>query len=197
MLAAIVHRGPDSSGMHVDGPVALGARRLAIIDLRGGDQPLYSEDGSICLVYNGEIYNYRELRARLRARGHIFKTNTDSETIVHLYEDEGIGLVSKLNGMFAFALWDARQRLLYLARDRLGIKPLYYSWNGTTLAFASEIKALLADGGVRAALDLDAFVELVTFQNIISERSLFRDVLLVPPASILKLSEDGLSRETY
>jgi asparagine synthase (glutamine-hydrolysing) len=197
MLGSIVHRGPDSSGAHVDGHAALGARRLAIIDLHGGDQPLYSEDGTVCLVYNGEVYNYRELRSTLRGRGHTLRSSTDSETIVHLYEDEGIELVERLNGMFAFALWDARRGRLFLARDRLGVKPLYYRWDGETLAFASEVKALLAAGRVAPRLDPDAFVELLTFQNILSERSLFQDVRLLPPAGILELDADGLRVRTF
>jgi asparagine synthase (glutamine-hydrolysing) len=196
MIGTLVHRGPDASGSHVDQGVALGATRLAIIDLVGGDQPIYSEDGSICLVYNGEIYNYRELRRELSARGHDLRTKTDSETIVHLYEDEGINLVKRLNGMFAFALWDTRRRTLHLARDRLGVKPLYYTWDGSTLMFASEVRALLASG-LRPALDLDALVELLTFQNIVSSRSLFQGVSLVPAAGIVKLDEHGLSTEIH
>jgi asparagine synthase (glutamine-hydrolysing) len=197
MLASIVHRGPDAGGSHLDGPVALGARRLAIIDLSGGDQPLFNEDGSVCLVYNGELYNFPELRERLLGRGHRFRTRTDSETIVHLYEERGPALVEELNGMFAFALWDARRRRLLVARDRLGVKPLYYVWDGTTLVLASEVRALVAGGFVRPELDHDAFVELLTFQNIVSFRSLFRGVELLPPASTLTLDESGLSVERY
>ena len=197
MLASIAHRGPDASGSYVDGPVALGARRLAIIDLRGGDQPIYNEDGTVCLVYNGEIYNFRELRERLVAQGHVFRTRTDSETIVHLYEERGPRLVEELNGMFAFALWDSERRRLLVARDRLGVKPLYYAWDGARLVFASEVRALLAGGFVRAELDPDAFAELLTFQNIVSFQSLFRGVQLLPPASTLTLDESGLATEIY
>jgi asparagine synthase (glutamine-hydrolysing) len=197
MLASIVHRGPDAGGMFLDGPVALGARRLAIIDLRGGDQPIYNEDESISLVYNGEVYNFPELRERLIARGHAFRTRTDSETIVHLYEERGSGLVEELNGMFAFALWDARSRRLLVARDRLGVKPLYYVWDGSRLAFASEVRALVAGGFVRPELDPDAFVELLTFQNIVSFRSLFRGVEVLPPATTLTLDESGLTIDQY
>ncbi len=197
MLATIVHRGPDSGGTHVEPTVALGARRLAIIDLLGGDQPLYSEDDSVCLVCNGEIYNFRELRDELLQRGHGFRTRTDSETVVHLYEEYGIDLVSHLNGMFAFALWDARRRVLYLVRDRLGVKPLYYRWDGETLAFASEVKPLLAARRAQPEIELDVLVELLTFQNILSERSLFRNIRMLPPAGILELSELGLRIWTY
>jgi asparagine synthase (glutamine-hydrolysing) len=197
MLASIVHRGPDASGSFVDAGVALGSRRLAIIDLSGGDQPIYNEDGSVCLVYNGEVYNFPELRERLIAQGHRFRTRTDSETIVHLYEERGAQLVEELNGMFAFVLWDGRKRRLLAARDRLGVKPLYYVWDGTTLVFASEVRALVAGGFVRPELDPDAFVELLTFQNIVSFRSLFRGVELLPPATTLTLDESGLTTDVY
>ena len=197
MLAAMRHRGPDARGVHVDDAVALGCARLAIIDLHGGDQPIFSEDGSVCAVYNGEIYNYRELQQVLRARGHRLRSATDSEVLVHLYEDRGPSFVDELNGMFAFALWDGRLRQLHLGRDRLGIKPLYYTWDGTTLAFASELKALLAVGQASPTLDLDAFVELLTFQNIASYRSLFRDVRLLPPGYLLRLDDHGLETRPY
>ena len=197
MLASIAHRGPDANGSFVDVSVALGSQRLAIIDLSGGDQPIYNETGELCLVYNGEVYNFPELRRQLLARGHVFRTNTDSETIVHLYEERGPALVEELDGMFAFALWDARRRQLLVARDRLGIKPLYYTWDGRTLAFGSEIRALVAGGFVRPSLDHDAFVELLTFQNIISFRSLFQGVELLPPASTLVLDDTGLAEARY
>jgi asparagine synthase (glutamine-hydrolysing) len=197
MLAALTHRGPDARGVHAEERVGLGSARLAIIDLMGGNQPVYSEDGSICVGYNGEIYNYRELRSGLSAGGHELASNTDSEILPHLYEDHGMAMVSRLNGMFAFALWDARSGTLHLARDRFGVKPLHYAWDGTTLVFASEIKGLLAGGRVRAELDLDAFAELMTFQNILSERSLFRGVSLLPAASVMTLDRQGPSVKRY
>ena len=197
MLASIAHRGPDASGTTVNGTIAMGARRLAIIDLSGGDQPIYNEDATVSLVYNGEIYNSPALSAELEREGHQFRTRTDSETIVHLYEDYGDGVVDKLNGMFAFALWDDRRRRLLIARDRLGVKPVYYVWDGTTLAFASEVRALIAGGFVRPQLDPDAFVELLTFQNIISFRSLFRGVEILPPATRMMLDREGLRFERY
>ncbi len=197
MLGSIVHRGPDAGGVAVGGTVALGARRLAIIDLTGGDQPIYNEDESVCLVYNGEIYNSPGLRDRLVSAGHRFGTRTDSETIVHLYEERGPQLVEELNGMFAFALWDEPRQRLFVARDRLGVKPLYYVWDGTTLAFASEVRALVAGGFVQPELDPDAFVELLTFQNIISFQSLFRGVELLPPATTLMLDASGLMLDRY
>ena len=128
MGRTIIHRGPDDDGLYSDGPCAIGMRRLSIIDLAGGHQPLSNEDGSLWLVANGEIYNFRELRADLEARGHRFKTGSDCETILHLYEEYGLAFVERLNGMFAFALWDARRQRLVIGRDRLGIKPIYL-WN--------------------------------------------------------------------
>ena len=144
MRDTMIHRGPDDCGLFIDHNIGLGHRRLSIIDISGGHQPMTNEDGSIWIVYNGEIYNFKEIRKNLEAKGHIFKTKTDTEVIIHAYEQYGIDCVHHFNGMFAFALWDSKKKLLFLARDRLGIKPLYYTiWNGTFL-FASEIKAILA-----------------------------------------------------
>src|SRR5262245_50124657 len=137
MSRTLFHRGPDDSGEFIDGPVALASRRLSIIDLAGGKQPITNEDGSIVIVYNGETYNYLELRTQLQAEGHTLATHTDTETIVHLYEKMGPDCLTRLNGMYAFALWDASKRRLMLARDRFGIKPLYYTYDGSRLVFAS------------------------------------------------------------
>jgi asparagine synthase (glutamine-hydrolysing) len=142
MCYAIEHRGPDDEGFHIDGGVALGMRRLSIIDLFTGHQPISNEDGSIWIVFNGEIYNFRELRDELIARGHTFQTSTDTEVIVHLYEDDGEACVERLRGMFAFAIWDSREQKLFIARDRVGIKPLHYWQEGGTLIFGSEIKSI-------------------------------------------------------
>src|SRR5262249_996385 len=144
MCQSIAHRGPDDEGVYVHGRVGLGMRRLSIIDLSSGGQPIHNEDHSVWVVFNGEIYNFPELRARLVARGHRFYTRTDTEVIVHLYEDYGPDCVHSLRGMFAFALWDQRKERLLLARDRFGKKPLHYALSGGRLLFASEIKALLA-----------------------------------------------------
>src|SRR4029077_5391916 len=143
MMSMLAHRGPDDDGIYVDRQAVLGHRRLSIIDLNTGKQPISNEDGSIWIVYNGEIYNFQELREQLLAKGHVLKTKSDTEVIVHLYEDHGEECVTKLRGMFAFALWDARKKKLLLARDRVGIKPLYYFRSGGSLLFASEIKAFL------------------------------------------------------
>src|SRR5262245_38474467 len=137
MSRALYHRGPDDAGEYVDGSVALASRRLSIIDLAGGKQPITNEDGSIVIVYTGETYNYLELRTQLQAEGHTLSTHPDTETIVHLYEKMGPDCLTRLNGMYAFALWDARKRRLMLARDRFGIKPLYYTYDGSRLVFAS------------------------------------------------------------
>src|SRR2546430_16898257 len=156
MCDAIRHRGPDDQGDYVHGPVGLGMRRLSIIDLAGGRQPIFNEDRSKVIVFNGEIYNYRELRRRLVARGHVFATNGDTETILHLYEDDGPDCVEQLRGMFAFAIWDSTAQTLFLARDRFGIKPLYVTAAPWGIAFASELKALHAAGLTNRALDWDA-----------------------------------------
>src|SRR6185503_5081488 len=146
MLGSIVHRGPDDEGTFLDGPLAMGARRLSILDVPGGHQPLANEDETVWAVFNGEIYNYRDLRADLEKAGHRFRTNGDTETLVHLYEEHGDAFVERLNGMFALAVWDTRRRRLLLARDRLGIKPLYYHQGPRGLVFGSEVKALMASG---------------------------------------------------
>src|SRR5947208_3844638 len=146
MCAAIAHRGPDDEGLFVDGGVGLGMRRLSIIDLSGGQQPIFNEDGTKVIVFNGEIYNYRDLRRQLIARGHVIRSHSDTETVLHLYEEHGPDCVSQLRGMFAFAIWDATRRQLLLARDRFGIKPLYVVQAPWGIAFASELKALHAAG---------------------------------------------------
>jgi asparagine synthase (glutamine-hydrolysing) len=202
MARLIAHRGPDADGFLVDGPVALASRRLAIIDLSAaGRQPLFNEDGSVALVYNGELYNYQALRRELIARGHRFRSATDSEAIVHAYEEFGPDCVRHFNGMFAFAIWDRRDPAggrLFLARDRFGVKPLYYAWIGPTLAIASEIKAFLALPEFRVELDHEALVEYLTFQNVFSDRTLFRGVRLLPAGAIMTVDEQGrTARERY
>src|SRR5262249_27931813 len=148
MAAQLARRGPDAEGVLLDGPVALGHRRLKIIDLEGGVQPLANEDGSVWVVFNGEIYNFAELRADLEARGHRFRTRSDTEAIVHAYEEYGPDCFARFNGMFALAIWDRPRHRLVLARDRMGKKPLYYAVTGGELVFASELKALAEHPGV-------------------------------------------------
>jgi len=186
MLRTLVHRGPDSGGVHVDGDVALGARRLSIIDLAGGDQPIENEDGTCVVVQNGEIYNYPELRRELERSGHSFRTNCDTEVHLHLYEEHGPEYPRLLRGMFAVALWDARRRRLVLARDRYGIKPLYYRHAGRTLQFASELRAL-----PRGEIDLDALEAFLAFNSIPAPWSIFRDVRKLPAGHVLVWQEDG------
>ncbi len=156
MLKAMVHRGPDDEGVLVEGPVAMGMRRLSIIDLAGGHQPIFNEDGTVAVVFNGEIYNYIELRNELVAKGHAFATHTDTEVLVHLYEEHGPGFVKRLNGMFGIALWDKARNRFLLARDHVGIKPLYWRWIGETLWFASELKCFKAAGCRPWEVDRDA-----------------------------------------
>lgn len=192
-----VHRGPDDEGAHVDGPLAFGMRRLSIIDVGGGHQPLSSEDGSLWLVANGEIYNYRALRDELAALGHRFKTGSDSETILHLYEQYGDDCVTRLNGMYAFALWDARRRRLLVGRDRLGVKPIYLWNDGRRLVFASEAKAILALPGVRAELDPAALSSYLALGYVPAPQSIFRGIRKLPPATLLSAENGRVSERRY
>ncbi|HJQ69872.1 MAG TPA: asparagine synthetase B, partial [Blastocatellia bacterium] len=160
MRDSLTHRGPDGAGMYINKGVGLAHRRLSIIDLAGGHQPMTNEDGSVWITYNGEIYNHRELRGRLEQQGHRYRSTSDTETIIHLYEEKGARAVEQLRGMFAFAIWDAERRRLLLARDRLGIKPLYYTLSDDgVICFASEIKALIEARAVRAELNYDALAD--------------------------------------
>jgi asparagine synthase (glutamine-hydrolysing) len=188
MSATLVHRGPDSDGLHVDGAAGLAARRLSIIDLETGDQPIANEDGTVHVVQNGEIYNYRELRAQLERAGHRFTTRSDTEVLVHLYEEHGDDFAERLRGMFAVAVWDARRRRLVLARDRFGIKPLYYRVDSEGLAFASELRAL-----PRGEIDLDALEAFLAFNSIPAPYSIFREIRKLPPGHLL-VWDDGEAR---
>ncbi len=184
MLDAIAHRGPDGEGIHIDGPAALGHKRLAIIDLDSGRQPMCNEDGTIWITFNGEIYNYVELRREL-ARHHQFRTQSDTEVILHLYEELGERCLERLNGMFSFAIWDARQQRIFAARDRVGIKPFYWAMTADSLLFASEPKAILATGLVRAEADAHGLEEYLTFQFCLGERTLFRNIQKLEPGHYL------------
>ncbi|HEY2208364.1 MAG TPA: asparagine synthase (glutamine-hydrolyzing) [Gaiellaceae bacterium] len=180
MSDLLVHRGPDSAGEHLDGGIALAARRLSILDLEHGDQPIANEDGTCVVVQNGEIYNYPELRRELERAGHDLRTRCDTEALVHLYEDYGVGFAERLRGMFAVAIWDARRRRLVLARDRYGIKPLYYRHAGGELRFASEVRAL-----PRGEIDPDALEAFLAFNSIPAPYSIFRDVRKLPAGHVL------------
>lgn len=190
MADAIAHRGPDCSGVWTDDGVGLAHRRLSIIDLDGGRQPLGNEDESIQVVFNGEIYNYRELRDDLEQRGHIFRTHSDTEVLVHLYEELGGEMVTRLRGMFAFAIWDSRRRVLLLARDRVGIKPLYLFRNEEWLLFGSELKTLLAHPAVPRDISPTAIDDYFTFGMIPGDATIFRGIEKLPPAHVLTIHAD-------
>ncbi|HEX4323952.1 MAG TPA: asparagine synthase (glutamine-hydrolyzing) [Gaiellaceae bacterium] len=192
MSDLLVHRGPDSAGEHVDGGIGLAARRLSIIDLAHGDQPIANEDGSCVVVQNGEIYNYPELRRELERAGHELRTRCDTEALVHLYEEHGLGFAERLRGMFAVAIWDARRGRLVLARDRYGIKPLYYRHVGDELRFASELRAL-----PRGEIDLDALEAFLAFNSIPAPYSIFRDVRKLPAGHLLVWEGGAVTLERY
>jgi asparagine synthase (glutamine-hydrolysing) len=196
MAAAMAHRGPDDERYYDDPEVSLGFRRLAIIDVSGGQQPLSNEDGTVHVVFNGEIYNHQELRRRLEARGHVFASRSDGEVLSHLYEEDGDRLVDQLNGIFAFALWDHRRRRLLLARDPYGVKPLYYAESPGRTLFASEVKALVA-GGVSKELDGDAVAQYLTFQAVPPPHSILRDARALPPGHLAVGAPGGLVERGY
>jgi len=196
MTDAIAHRGPDGEGFFVAGPIGLGHRRLSIIDLsEAASQPLSNEDGSVQVIYNGEIYNFQDVRADLEARGHRFKSRTDSEVIVHGYEEWGPDCLSRFNGMFAFALWDARLQRLWLVRDRIGVKPLFYALGRDAIRFGSEIKAILADPAVRRRLDADALQQFLAFNYVLAPSTLFDAVRQVEPGHYLLVDRSGAVRD--
>src|SRR5205809_3051185 len=198
MRDVLRHRGPDGEGLWAEGPVGFGHRRLAIVDVSGGQQPMANEDESCWIVYNGEIYNHAALRPGLEARGHHYRTRSDTETIIHLYEEEQERCVERLRGMFAFALWDRARKRLLLARDRLGIKPLYYAWTDQELVFASEIKAILAGGSVRPALNEAILPEFLARGFVAGEETFFRGVRKLLPGRTLSWScADGPRQRRY
>lgn len=197
MVSVLEHRGPDDVGIHVNANVGLGIRRLSIIDLQKGHQPISNENNSIRVVYNGEIYNYKELRQELEKKGHKFSTNSDTEVIVHLYEEMGKDLVIRLNGMFAFALWDEKRRTLVLARDRVGIKPLFYYIGRDKLVFASEIKALLQDPSIPRDLDEQALHEYLSLLYIPDPQTIFTGIKKLPPGHVLEYIDGELSIRQY
>jgi asparagine synthase (glutamine-hydrolysing) len=191
MTDAIAHRGPDGEGFYIDGCIGLGHRRLAIIDLSpAGHQPMITRDGRYILSYNGEIYNFQELRVELEARGYQFHSRTDTEVVLYAYAEWGEKALDRFNGMFAFAIWDKQQRELFLARDRYGIKPLYYTLQGSCFLFGSEVKAILAHPAYRTALDKEALLEYFTFQNFFTDRTLFQGVHLLPAGTYMRVATD-------
>jgi asparagine synthase (glutamine-hydrolysing) len=197
MCGAQQHRGPDSRGVHVDGGVGLGIQRLSIIDLAPGDQPSWNEDRTVVVVLNGEIYNFRELREQLQSRGHHFRTGSDTEVIVHLYEELGPDCVRELRGMFGFAIWDTRRRRLVLARDRVGKKPLLYSLRDRKLSFGSEFAAVLQDREISRELDPQALDAYLAYRYVPAPLTAFRGVRKLPPAHTLVFDESGMRMERY
>lgn len=197
MADTIAHRGPDDEGYYLSGPVGLGFRRLSIIDLATGHQPLSNEDGTVWIVFNGEIYNFEELRADLLARGHLFRTRTDTEVIVHLYEEYGPACVERLRGMFGFAIWDERQQTMMLARDRVGIKPVYYAVGKDCLVFGSEMKAILADPEISAQVRPEIVDRFLTFYYVPGEDTLFRDIFKLRPGSYMTVRQGNVEIHQY
>lgn len=193
----IKHRGPDGAGYHVDDAVALAHRRLSIIDLEGGSQPMYNEDGSMVLVFNGEIYNYRELRDELVACGHAFTTESDSETILHGYEEYGRGILDKLRGMYAFVIWNANERTLFGARDIFGIKPFYYYRENGEFLFGSEIKSFLDHPGFDKRIDRTRIADYLSYEYLPDENTLFEGVYKLMPGSFFEWSEQGFVTERF
>ncbi|HVM91164.1 MAG TPA: asparagine synthase (glutamine-hydrolyzing) [Terriglobales bacterium] len=191
MCHAMSHRGPDDEGFYTDGAAAIGMRRLSIVDLKTGHQPISNEDGTLWIVFNGEIYNHRALREDLTARGHQYRTNSDTETIVHLFEEYGPACVEHLRGMFAFAIWNRNTRELFIARDRLGIKPLYYKLTPERLLFGSEIKVLLAHGGIRAEFDQSALPEYLAFGYLSGEETFYSGIRKLPPGHAMTIGAAG------
>jgi asparagine synthase (glutamine-hydrolysing) len=197
MTQRLTHRGPDEEGHYLSDHVGLGSRRLSIIDLAGGRQPISNEDESVWIVFNGEIYNFQELRTFLQKKGHTFRTLTDTEVILHLYEEFGSECVQHLNGIFAFAIWDNGRQELILARDRMGIKPLYYTETAGQLIFASEMKSMLVHPGVRRDIDLIALNEYLSFEYVPSPRTIMRNIFRLEPGHVLRFGARGLHVEPY
>ena len=197
MLRPMAHRGPDGQGIHLDGNIGLGHLRLSIIDLSTGSQPMANEDETIWIVFNGEIYNFQELRERLLAKGHVFRSHSDTEVIIHLYEELGPECVSELRGMFAFAIWDSMRRRLFLARDRVGIKPLYYCQTGQALYFASELKAIITDPSVAREINCDALRNFLSFAFVPGEDTLFKSISKLLPGHYLMMEQGKVIKRQY
>jgi asparagine synthase (glutamine-hydrolysing) len=191
MCRVIIHRGPDDGGFYTDGPLGIGMRRLSIIDVAGGHQPISNEDGTLWIVFNGEIYNHLALREQLITRGHRYSTHSDTETVIHLFEEYGADCVQHLRGMFAFAIWNRNTKTLFIARDRLGIKPLYYKLTPERLLFASEIKAVLAHGGIRPEFNRAALPEYLAFGYLSGEESFYKGILKLLPGHTMTIGPEG------
>lgn len=197
MARSIAHRGPDDEGIFFEGDFHLGMRRLSIIDVNGGHQPIFNEDGSLCIVFNGEIYNFAELVSDLEKKGHVFKTRSDTEAIVHLYEEYGDDCVKKLRGMFCFAIFDRRQQRIFVARDRVGIKPLYYWTKGETLIFASEIKGILEFSEVQRIPNMVAMDSYLSFRYVPGPQTLFQGIYKLPAGHTMSWKDGSLAIKRY
>jgi asparagine synthase (glutamine-hydrolysing) len=191
MCRIITHRGPDDDGFYTDGPLGIGMRRLSIVDVAGGHQPISNEDGTLWVVFNGEIYNHLALRERLIARGHRYSTHSDTETVIHLYEEHGAGCVEHLRGMFAFAIWNRKTKTLFIARDRLGIKPLYYNLTPERLLFGSEIKAVLAHSGIRPEFNRSVLPEYLAFGYLSGEETFYAGIRKLLPGHTMTIGPEG------
>jgi asparagine synthase (glutamine-hydrolysing) len=197
MTDVISHRGPDSEGFHIRHNVGLGMRRLSIIDLPGGDQPIYNEDSSVCIVYNGEVYNYKDLRGSLQLKGHKFVTRSDTEVIVHLYEEYGDDCVLHLRGMFAFAIWDDNKQRLLLARDRIGIKPLHYYFDPSKFVFGSEIKSIIRNPDIYTEMDCYAVDDYLTYGVVPAPRTIYKNIKKLPSGCILVYQDGNYTAKRY
>lgn len=195
MISALRHRGPDETGIFIDDRIAMGQARLSIIGLGDGTQPIGNEDGTLWVVYNGEVFNYPELKDDLKKKGHVFLTGTDTEVLLHLYEEHGPNMLPLLNGQFAFAIWDSRKEELFLARDRVGIRPLHYCRAGDNFLFASEIKALFVDPAVPRELDLPALSQVFTLWTTLTPKTIFKDVFELPPGQFMLLKHGKIVRQ--
>jgi asparagine synthase (glutamine-hydrolysing) len=197
MAETMVHRGPDDEGFYVSDPVGLAHRRLSIIDLKTGHQPMSNQDGSVWVVFNGEIYNHQELRRTLAGKGYMYRTTSDTESILHAYEEYGEGFETHLTGMFAFALWDEKQRRVILSRDRLGIKPLYYTLYNNRCVFASEIKAILSMPGIQRRVDLDALNAYLTLRYVPGPKTMFQNIFKLQPGHTLSVQNGTVRIQSY
>ncbi len=197
MLRPIAHRGPDGQGFYLDGPVGLGHLRLAIIDVDGGPQPMTNEDDTVWIVFNGEIYNYLSLREELIAKGHKFRSRSDTEVIIHLYEEYGVDCLRRLRGMFAFAIWDKKRRRLFVARDRVGIKPLYFCQTPQAFYFASELKAIIADPTISREINQDTIRRFFSFSYVPGEETLFKSIRKLPPGHYVVAEAGKITQERY
>ncbi|MCK4629166.1 MAG: asparagine synthase (glutamine-hydrolyzing), partial [Sedimentisphaerales bacterium] len=197
MTGVLRHRGPDESGIYIDDRVGLGHTRLSIIDLASGTQPIHNEDETLWIIYNGEVYNYRELKSDLEQRGHRFYTTSDTEVVLHLFEEKGADCLEELNGQFAFAVWNAKKRELFLARDRLGIRPLHYTIQNRCLLFASEIKSIFMHNHIPRKIDPIALDQIFTFWTTLPGQTVFQDIHELPPGHYLKASRERVIEKKY